>query len=69
MRADDQGIKNAIEYLDRLGEHVFVTGGMPAVYKLNETIANLRKSLNNIQPCACDRPHICDFNDRCCKNG
>ena len=69
MRKDDQGIIVAIEYLEKLGEYVFATGGLNAVNKLNETITNLRKSLNNVQPCACDRPQICDFNDRCCKNG
>ena len=69
MRVDDKGIKDAIEYLDRLGEIVYASGGMPAVAKLNETITNLRKSIKDIQPCACDRPHICEFNDRCCKNG
>jgi hypothetical protein len=69
MRVDDKGIKDAIEYLNRLGEIVYANGGMPAVAKLNETIASLQKSVNNIQPCVCDRPHICDFNDRCCKNG
>jgi hypothetical protein len=69
MRKDDKGIRDAIEYLDRLGEATFASGGMPAIKKLNETIENLRRSLTDVQPCVCDRPHICDFNDRCCKNG
>jgi len=67
MRSNNKAILNAIEYLDGLGERTYFYGGMDAVNKLNNIMAGLRESLSDVKPCVCDRPHICDFNDRCCK--
>ena len=69
MRSNDKAILNAIEYLDGLGERTYFYGGMDAVNKLNNIMAGLRESLKDVAPCKCIHPHICDFNDRCCKNG
>lgn len=69
MTKDKQIIKDAIAYLDRQGERTFFEGGMPAVNELNSVIRGLRTLLGEEKPCVCIHPHICDFNDRCCKNG
>lgn len=69
MKSNDKAIRDAIEYLDGLGERTYFYGGMDAVNRLNNIVAGLRESLPDVVPCKCIHPEICDFNDRCCKKG